>query len=196
MNMKRVCVFLGANPGMDPAYAEATRAMARVLVSRGLGLVYGGSAVGLMKVLADAVMDAGGETVGVIPQALYDKEIGHTGITRLEVVGSMHERKARMAELADGFVALPGGIGTLEEIFEVFTWGQLGFHAKPCGLLDVKGYYGGLCAFLDHVRDQGFLKNDHRGMLLCDPDPSSLLERMERFVPPKVAKWVERPGQL
>ncbi len=196
MNMQRVCVFLGANPGLDPAYAEAARAMARELVSRGIGLVYGGSAVGLMKVLADAVMAGGGEALGVIPQALYDKEIGHTGITRLEVVSSMHERKARMAELADGFVALPGGIGTLEEIFEVFTWGQLGFHAKPCGLLDVKGYYGGLCAFLDHVRDQGFLKNDHRGMLLCDPDPARLLERMARFEPPRVAKWVERPNQL
>lgn len=196
MNMQRVCVFLGANPGLDPAYAEAARAMARELVARNLGLVYGGSAVGLMKVLADAVMAAGGEVVGVIPQALYDKEIGHTGITRLEVVSSMHERKARMAELSDGFAALPGGIGTLEEIFEVFTWGQLGFHAKPCGLLDVKGYYTGLCSFLDHVRDQGFLKNDHRGMLLCDPDPSALLGRMERFEPPRVAKWVEKPNQL
>lgn len=196
MKLSRICVFLGANPGIDPVYAETARSMGRALAEGGIGLVYGGSSVGLMGILADEVMARGGEVLGVIPQALSDKEIGHRAITRLEVVASMHERKARMAELADGFVALPGGIGTLEEIFEVFTWGQLGFHKKPCALLDVRGYYTGLCAFLDHVRDQGFLKDAHRSMLLCDPDPARLLERMAAYEAPTVTKWVERAGQL
>lgn len=194
--MKNICVFLGANPGLDPAYAATARILGAELVRRGLGLVYGGSAVGLMRVLADAVMEAGGEATGVIPKALFDKEIGHTGLTSLEVVDSMHQRKARMAELSDAFVALPGGIGTLEELFEVFTWAQLGFHAKPCGLLDVNGYYSGLCAFLDHVRDQGFMKDAHRGMLLCDADASRLLDRLADYEPPRVQKWVRQPTQL
>lgn len=188
-----VCVFCGASPGGDPAYAAAARAMGHALAERGLRLVYGGARVGLMGVLADAAMASGGEVVGVMPDALVDKEIGHQGLTRLEVVGSMHERKARMAELSDGFIALPGGVGTLEEIFEIWTWGQLGFHAKPAAFLNVRGYYDGLRSFLDHSVAEAFLRAPHRDMVIFREDVTEVLDALAAYVPPVVEKWIGRP---
>jgi uncharacterized protein (TIGR00730 family) len=189
--VRRVCVYAGSNPGADPAYAEAARAFAGVLAARGIGLVYGGGHVGLMGVLADTALAAGGEVIGVMPQGLVDREIAHTGLTELRVVGSMHERKALMAELADAFVAVPGGIGTLEELIEVYTWSQLGLHAKACGVLNVAGYYDHLAAFLDHAVDQGFLRPQHRAVLTVAEDPAELLDRLAAYEPPTVGKWVE-----
>ena len=189
--MRRVCVYAGSNPGSDPAYADAARTLAGLLAERGVGLVYGGGKVGLMGVIADTALAAGGEVIGVMPQALIDREIGHPGLTELRVVDSMHERKALMAELADGFVALPGGIGTLEELIEVYTWSQLGIHAKGCGLLNVKGYYDGLATFLDHAVSQGFLRAEHRAVLKVEDDPARLLDRLAEFEPPTVGKWLE-----
>jgi uncharacterized protein (TIGR00730 family) len=161
------------------------------MADRGIGLVYGGGKVGLMGVIADTILAAGGEAIGVIPQALMDREVGHTGLTELRVVGSMHERKALMAELADGFVALPGGIGTLEELIEVYTWSQLGIHAKPCGMLDAAGFYAGLAGLLDHMVAEGFLRAEHRASMLSAPEPGALLERMAAWRPPSVHKWIE-----
>lgn len=188
--MRSVCVYCGSSPGRRSVYAEAARALGRSLVGRGIGLVYGGSSVGLMGVVADTVLGLGGEVVGVIPQALFDREVGHPGLTELYVTSSMHERKAKMAELSDGFVALPGGVGTLEEIFEAWTWAQLGFHAKPCGLLDVDGFYGSLAAHLDHAASEGFIRSAHRGMLMVESDAETLLDRFEAYVPPTVEKWI------
>ena len=165
MTLRSVCVFCGASPGASPVYQEAAVALGRHLADRGLTLVYGGGAVGLMGTVADAALAAGGEVIGIIPQSLQEAEIGHKGLTRLEVVDGMHARKARMAELADAFVALPGGLGTLEELFEVWTWGQLGYHAKPLGLLEVNGFYDPLLTFLDHLVDERFVRAEHRGML-------------------------------
>lgn len=190
--MKRICVFCGSNPGASPVYAEAARALAETLAERGLGLVYGGGNVGLMGVLADAALAAGVPVTGVIPHALVAREVAHQGLTEQRVVGSMHERKALMAELADGFIALPGGIGTLEELFETWTWAQLGLHAKPIGLLDVAGYYGDLLRFLDHVVAERFLHPDHRSTVLVEADPGRLLDRMRTHVPPAVRKWIDR----
>jgi uncharacterized protein (TIGR00730 family) len=190
--MRRVCVFCGSSSGADPAYAEAARAMGRLMAERGLGLVYGGGNVGLMGVVADAALAAGGEVIGVIPEALMRMEVGHTEVTRLHVVGTMHERKAMMAELSDAFIALPGGIGTLEELFEVWTWGQLGLHPKPLGLLDVAGYYGHLHAFLDHTVAQGFLKDRHRAMVAVEAEPTRLLARLAAYQPPNMVKVVGR----
>jgi uncharacterized protein (TIGR00730 family) len=176
--MTRVCVFCGANPGNDPRYAEAAKGLGAALAREGIGLVYGGGNVGLMGVLADTVLAAEGEVIGVIPQALVDREVAHRGITSLRVVSTMHERKALMADLADGgFIALPGGLGTLEELFEVWTWGQLGYHAKPVGILDVGDYYRGLLAFLDTATGAGFVGPEHRAMLLVDTSPGALLAR-------------------
>jgi len=189
--MQRVCVYAGSNPGRDPAYAEAARALAAELAGRGIGLVYGGGKVGLMGVIADAVLDAGGEAIGVMPQALIDREIGHPRLTELKVVGSMHERKAQMAELADAFVALPGGIGTLEELIEVYTWSQLGIHEKACGVLNVRGYYDGLAAFLDHAVIEGFLRTQHRAVLTVAEHPAHLLDALAAYEPPRVGKWLE-----
>jgi uncharacterized protein (TIGR00730 family) len=172
----RVCVYAGSNPGSDPAYAEATRALGAELAARGIGLVYGGGKVGLMGVIADTVLAAGGEAIGVMPQALIDREIGHPGLTELKVVHSMHERKALMAELGDAFVALPGGIGTLEELIEVYTWSQLGIHDKACGVLNVRGYYDGLATLLDHAVAEGFLRAQHRAVLSFAEDPAHLLD--------------------
>ena len=163
------------------------------MAERGIGIVYGGAWVGLMGALADAALAAGGEVIGVIPQALIEREIGHPGLTELRIVDSMHERKALMAELADGFVALPGGIGTLEELFEVWTWAQLGLHAKPCALLDTDGFYGPLVAFLDHLVDAGFVREAHRGMLLTAHSPEELLTAFATYRPPRVGKWLEAP---
>jgi uncharacterized protein (TIGR00730 family) len=188
--MDRIGVFCGSSPGLRPAYADAARALGRTLAARRLGLVYGGSAIGLMGLLADAVLDGGGEVIGVIPQALLDREIGHRGLTELHVVASMHERKARMAELADAFVALPGGMGTLEELTEVLTWAQLGLHAKPCGLLDVEGYFASLVGFFDHAVEEGFLRREHRGMLAVEREANALLERFEEYRAPRVTKWI------
>lgn len=194
--MRRVCVFLGSNPGNNPNYLAATRALGAEIARRGLATVYGGSNIGLMGELADAALAAGGEVIGIIPEALRDKELAHEGLTTLKVVSSMHERKAAMAELADGFIALPGGLGTLEELCEMLTWAQLGFHKKPCGLLDVGGYYAPLCAFLDHAVSQGFVVAAHRAMLLCDASPESLLDRFASYMAPVVNKWVTKPQAL
>ncbi|MEW6613255.1 MAG: TIGR00730 family Rossman fold protein [Pseudomonadota bacterium] len=190
--MKRICVFCGSSTGFDPRHAQAARALGGTLAQRRLGLVYGGGHVGLMGILADAVLAADGEAVGVIPEVLMEREVGHHGLTELHVVGSMHERKARMAELSDGFIALPGGIGTLEEFFEVWTWAQLGLHRKPVGLLNVAGYFDYLIAFLDHTVAQGFLQDRHRALVLEDRDPAAMLDRFERYQAPAVAKWLDR----
>jgi uncharacterized protein (TIGR00730 family) len=191
--VRRVCVFCGSSPGARPAYGDAAEELARLLVEEGIGVVYGGGAVGLMGRLADAVVAAGGEAIGVMPEALVSREIGHNGLTELRVVGSMHERKALMADLADAFVALPGGLGTVEELFEIYTWAQLGLHRKPCGLLDVEGYYDGIARFLAHAVEERFLLEEHRAMLMIERDPRALLERMRRFEPEAVSpKWIDR----
>ena len=190
--MKSVCVFCGSNPGNDPAYAEGARAMGREIARRGMVLVYGGGAVGLMGVVANAALEAGGEVHGVIPQALRDKEVGHHGLTRLEVVDTMHTRKARMAELSEGFIAMPGGIGTFEELFEIWTWGQLGIHTKPLGMLDVGGFYEPVASLLDATVSAGFLKQSHRAIAMTETDPAALLDRMEAYVPQATYKWVEK----
>jgi uncharacterized protein (TIGR00730 family) len=189
--LRRLCVYAGSNPGNGPDYADAAAALARLLAERGIGLVYGGGKVGLMGVLADTMVAAGGEAIGVIPRALFEREIAHAGLTDLRVVGSMHERKALMAELADGFVAVPGGIGTLEELIEVFTWSQLGIHAKPVGVLDVAGFYAALDGFLDHMVAEGFLRGEHRAGLISSPAPDTLLERMTAWEPVHVRKWLD-----
>lgn len=194
--MRSVCVFLGSNPGANPNYLLAARAMGKELARRGLTCVYGGSNVGLMGALAGAALEAGGKVIGVIPEALRQKELAHTGLTELHVVASMHERKAMMAELSDGFVALPGGMGTLEELCEMLTWAQLGFHKKPCGLLDVDGYYAGLASFFDHTVTEGFVHAAHRSMLLTAATPGELLEGFASYVAPVVNKWIERPQAL
>lgn len=189
--MNALCVFCGSSPGRDPAFLAAARAFGAMLARERITLVYGGGHVGLMGVLADASLQAGGRVVGVIPQALWDREVGHGGLTELHVVGTMHERKAKMAELADAFVALPGGLGTLEEIFEVWTWGQLGIHRKPCGFLDVNGYYAPLLAFLDAAVESGLIRPQHRAMAVVDTDGESLLRRLAEYEPPRVEKWVK-----
>jgi uncharacterized protein (TIGR00730 family) len=177
---------------MNQEYADSARVLAAALVERGIGLVYGGASVGIMGILADAVLAGGGRVIGVIPAALAHKEIAHQGLTELRVTRSMHERKLQMAELADGFIALPGGIGTLEEIFEIWTWAQLGLHAKPCGLLNVAGYYDKLAEFLDHTVEQGFLQSQYRAMLFVENTPQRVLTRLQDYTPPAVAKWVDR----
>ena len=190
--MERICVFCGSSPGADPAYAEAAADLGRALAGRGLTLIYGGGHVGLMGVLADAVLAAGGRVTGVIPEALAAKELAHRGLTELRVVGSMHERKALMSELSDAFIALPGGIGTLEEWFEVWTWSQLGFQPKPCGMLNVAGYYDHLLAFLDHMTTERFLSPPHRSMAIVEERADRLLDRLASYQPPRAAKWIER----
>jgi uncharacterized protein (TIGR00730 family) len=173
--VKAVCVYCGSSVGADPAYLQATQALARRFAAEGLRVVYGGSATGLMGALADAMLEAGGEVVGVIPQPLVDREVAHRGLTELHVVSTMHERKALMAQLSDAFVALPGGIGTLEELIEAFTWRQLGLHSKPLGVLNVNGFYDGLGAFLDHAVEQGFQPAQQRAKLVMAADPDALL---------------------
>jgi uncharacterized protein (TIGR00730 family) len=191
--VRRVCVFCGSSPGARPAYAAAAGELARTLADAGVGIVYGGGAVGLMGELADATLAAGGEIVGVIPRALMGREIGHHRVQDLRVVDSMHERKALMADLADAFVALPGGLGTLEELFEVYTWAQLGLHRKACGLLDVEGYYSGLAGFLDHAVAERFVRAEHRAMLIVEREPRAMLARLERFEPDALEpKWIDR----
>ena len=189
----RICVFSGSNPGRKPEYVEAARELGKALAQAGVGVVYGGAYVGLMGAVADAALAEGGEVIGIIPQALKDKEIAHTGLSDLRVVGSMHERKALMAELSDAFVALPGGLGTLEELFEVWTWGQLGYHAKPFAVYNLGGFYDGLYAWLDHVVTEQFMKPQHRDMLIVASEPQALLKAIREYEEPKgIVKWVER----
>ena len=190
--MRRICVFCGSSPGSRPEYRAATEELATELVHRNIGLVYGGTHVGLMGVLADAVLRAGGEAVGVIPENLMAREVGHRGLTKLHVVPSMHERKALMADLSDAFVALPGGFGTLEEFCEVVTWAQLGLHAKPCGILNVMGYYSSLLAMFDHAVQERFLKPENRGLVLARDSVSELLQALEQWRPVHVEKWLDR----
>jgi hypothetical protein len=190
--MKRICVFAGSSPGAREHYARAAQELAREIVLRGCEVVYGGGRVGMMGVLADAALAAGGKVIGIIPKALLEKEIAHAGLTELRVVASMHERKAMMAELSDGFIALPGGLGTLEEFFEVLTWAQLGLHPKPCGLLNVSGYYDGLLEFLDLTVEERFVKSQHRALVITSTSPADLLERLATYRPPQVEKWIDR----
>ena len=180
-NSKKICVFTGSRHGASPEYAAAAKQLGEELVTRGYGLVYGGGNVGLMNVIADTVLELAGEAVGVIPDSLVSREVAHLGLTELRVVGSMHERKALMAELSDGFIALPGGIGTMEEFFEVLSWAQLGVHEKPCGLLNVSGYYDSLIRFLDHAVRDDFVKPKHRALMLVEERPAMLLDRFERL---------------
>lgn len=188
--MKRICVYCGASSGERPTYRDAAVDFGRLLADRDMGLVYGGGDVGLMGALADATLAADGDAHGVIPRTLVEREQAHRGLTELDVVDSMHERKARMAELADGFVALPGGYGTLEELLEMLTWAQLGFHRKPCGLLDVAGYYSGLAAFFDHQVEEGFVDRDHREMVIVADDGAELLDAFGSYDPPAVRRVV------
>jgi len=188
--IRRLAIFCGSNPGARPDYIEAARSFGKLLAERGIGIVYGGSNVGLMAALADAMADERGDIIGVIPRMLVEREVANTALSDLRIVGSMHERKAMMAELADGFVALPGGIGTLEEFFETWTWGQLGMHTKPCGLLNVAGYFDPLLEFLDCAVSEKFVRDVHRAMVVVESDPSELLARFESYEPPRVVKWI------
>jgi uncharacterized protein (TIGR00730 family) len=192
--MHAICVFCGSNAGARDSYIEAAREAGTVIAARGLTLVYGGAAVGLMGALADAALSAGGKVVGVMPRALVAREIAHQHLSDLHEVGSMHERKARMADLSDAFLALPGGAGTLEELFEVWTWGQLGHHAKPVGVLNVAGYFDGLLAFLNHVTNERFMRREHRDMLIAETDPGAILDRFADYEAPVVEKWI-RAGE-
>lgn len=189
--MRRICVFCGSQVGRQPAYAAAAVALGTLLAQRGIGLVYGGGKVGLMGVVADAALAAGGEVIGVIPERLMNRELGHGGVTDLRVVDSMHQRKAMMSDLSDAFIALPGGYGTFEEFFEVVTWMQLGIHAKPCGLLNVGGYYDNLLALLDHAAAESFIRPHHRAMVLVDGDPAPLLRQLHDYRAPQLDKWLE-----
>ncbi len=189
--IERICVFAGSSPGGRPEYVAAARALGRALADERIGLVYGGAGAGLMGAVADAVLDRGGSVVGVIPRALVEREVAHAGLTELRVVGSMHERKAEMADLADAFVALPGGLGTLEEMFEVLTWAQLGHHTKPCGLLNVVGYYDRMLSMIDHAAEERFVAPEHRAMLLVDAEPGPLIERFRTYRAPQVSKWLD-----
>ncbi len=188
--MKRICVYCGSSPGRQPRYLQAASELGRRLAARNLGLVYGGASIGIMGAVADAVMAAGGEAIGVIPEALAVKEVAHASLTEQYVVKSMHERKALMADLSDGFVALPGGWGTLEEIFEILTWAQLGFHEKPCGLLNVEGYFDSLFSFLEHQIEEQFVKPIYREMLILEDQADVMLQRFEHYQAPRVKKWL------
>jgi uncharacterized protein (TIGR00730 family) len=193
--MQRLCVFCGSSPGRRPIHAESARSLGKIMAARGLALVYGGGHVGLMGVLADAVLEAGGEVIGVIPQSMVDKELAHTGISKLHIVGTMHERKALMADLADGFAALPGAFGTADELFEILTWAQLGLHAKPVGILNIDGFFQALLAWLDHAVAEGFLKPKHRRLLQEAEDAEKLVDLLISHRPePAEGKWLERRG--
>lgn len=194
MTLKNICVYCGSNPGKRPDYVESAHELASELVNRDIGLVYGGASVGIMGALADAVLAQGGRVIGVIPESLMRKEVGHHHLTELHVVPSMHARKTMMAERSDGFIALPGGAGTLEEIFETWTWAQLGMHQKPCGLLNIAGYYDQLAGFLDHTLQESFMRAEHRAMLLIESQPAALLDRYADYTPPTVSKWIN-PGE-
>jgi uncharacterized protein (TIGR00730 family) len=188
---RRICVFCGSSPGARESYATAATSLARHLVATGIGIVYGGGKVGLMGKLADAAIEAGGEIVGVIPRDLVEKEVSHSGLSALRIVGSMHKRKAQMAELSDAFIALPGGYGTLEEFCEVLTWTQLGLQRKPCGILNIVGYYDRLLSLFDHAVEEQFLKPVHRGIVISETSPESLVARLLECEPPLVEKWID-----
>ena len=188
--MKSICVYCGSSFGNLPAFTNAARQLAKAMNERSISLVYGGASVGIMGEIANAVLDEGGAVIGVIPQALADKEVSHAGLTELHVVSSMHERKALMEEISDGFIALPGGFGTLEELFEVLTWAQLGFHQKPVGLVNVANYYEGLLSFLDHTAKAQFVKTTHRNLLISENSPEAVLDRMQKFQPSTATKWI------
>lgn len=188
--MKRICVYCGSNPGRNPKYAEAAVQLGSLLAANGIGVVYGGASIGIMGKVADAALAGGGEVIGVIPRSLATKEVAHSALSDLFVVDSMHERKAKMADLSDGFVALPGGWGTIEEIFEVLTWAQLGFHNKPCGLLNVAGYYDHLNAFLEHAMSEAFVRTAYKAMIVVEEEPQTLLTRFRNYQAPVVKKWI------
>ena len=194
--MRSICVFCGSRPGAKPAYRAAAEALGQLLAERGIELIYGGGNIGLMGIVADACLAAGGKVVGVIPRALLEWEVGHEGLTRLEVVDSMHTRKARMAELADGFIALPGGLGTFEELFEILTWAQLGFHNKPIGLLNVDGYYLPLVQMMERGVAEGFMKAENRGLLLAEDNLFALMRAMSVYHPPPVGYRLRDEKQL
>lgn len=190
--LRRICVYCGSNAGNDPAHRAAAHDLGAFLARSGLGLVYGGGNVGLMGAVADGALSQNGEVIGVIPKSLMEKELGHGGVTELHVVTSMHERKQMMVDLSDGFIALPGGFGTLDELFETLTWLQLSFHDKPVGLLNVGGFFNGLIEFIDHMSRSGFLKPEHAECVLVENDPTRLLAAMESFRPPDLGKWIEK----
>ena len=194
MELNALCVYCGSSPGARPSYVAAARDFGVRIANAGITLVYGGGDVGLMGAVADGALDAGGRVIGVIPEWLVEREVGHTGLTELHRVGSMHERKLKMAQLSDAFVALPGGVGTLEEIFEVFTWTQLGMQAKPCAFLDIDGYYAALFQFLDHMAAERFIRPEHLNVLLRERDPDLLLQRLRDHTPALIDKWLDRPS--
>jgi uncharacterized protein (TIGR00730 family) len=189
-SINSICIYCGSSPGRLDVYASAAFSLAETLVSRNIKLVYGGASIGIMGMVANQVLKLGGHVTGVIPKALAHKEVMHNHLTELHITQSMHERKMLMAELADGFIALPGGIGTLEELFEIWTWAQLGFHHKPCGLLNVEGYYDSLIKFLDHVLAEQFVKHHHHAMLMVEKNPDLLLDRYVNYQPPVVKHWL------
>jgi uncharacterized protein (TIGR00730 family) len=188
--LSRVAVFCGSNPGARPDYVKGAKALGRTLAARGIGMVYGGSNVGLMAAIADEMQDELGDVIGVIPRSLVEREVANTSLADLRIVSSMHERKATMAELADAFIALPGGVGTLEEFFEIWTWAMLGMHRKPCALFNVAGYFDPLLEFLDRTVEEKFVRPVHREMVIVETDPMALLDRLEAYEPPNVVKWV------
>jgi uncharacterized protein (TIGR00730 family) len=190
--VRRVCVFSGSSPGADIAYRTAAADLGHALAERGIEVVYGGAHVGLMGRVADAALEGGGQVIGVIPRSLVDREIAHPDVSDLRIVDSMHERKAQMAELSDAFVALPGGVGTLEELFEIYTWNQLGLHAKPLGLFNVRGYFDGLARFLDHAVTERFVTPKHRAMLLVSEDLGGLIDGLAGWEAPTQPKWIDR----
>ncbi|OGT50619.1 MAG: Rossman fold protein, TIGR00730 family [Gammaproteobacteria bacterium RIFCSPHIGHO2_12_FULL_41_15] len=188
--LKSIAVFCGSSPGISETFGESTEKLAETMAQAGISLVYGGANVGLMGILADKMLTSGSRVIGVIPKSLVDVEIAHTGLTDLQIVNSMHERKARIAALADGFIMLPGGPGSLDEFFEMLTWAQLGYHSKPCGILNVDHYYDDLLKFLDHAVTQGFFKLVHRNMIIVEASPQRLIERLKQYIPPLNKKWV------
>jgi uncharacterized protein (TIGR00730 family) len=194
--MKRICLFAGASSGARASYRTAAAAFGHYVASRGIGLVYGGATIGLMGIAANAALEAGGEVIGVIPQALADRELAHDRLAALHITSSMHERKAMMSELSDAFAVLPGGMGTMEEMFEVLTWGQLGFHEKPCGLLNIDGYYDSILSFLDHAVAERLLSQVDRDRLLVSDDTQTLVELFRAYRPAPALKWIDDPEEL
>lgn len=192
MGIRSVCIYCGSSMGNSSKYAEQAAILAKTLAQNGITIVYGGAKVGIMGVIADTALAKGGKVIGVIPKALVEKEVAHQGLSKIYVVESMHERKALMAELSDGFIAFPGGIGTFEELFEVWTWAQLGFHSKPCGVLNVSSYYDKLLAFICHASSEGFIKPQHKDMLIVTDSADELLSQFESYKPPTVKKWITK----
>jgi uncharacterized protein (TIGR00730 family) len=190
--VQSLCVFCGSRQGLDPAYTKAARSLGTMLAEANIRLVFGGGHVGLMGVISNAALEAGGDVIGVIPRSLVERELAHAGLTDLRIVGSMHERKALMSDLSEGFITLPGGTGTLEEFFEVLTWAQLGEHEKPCGLLNVAGYYDPLLFVFDHMVHKGFLSESNRALVHVESEPERLLQKLESYQPPKIAKWIDQ----